>query len=281
MHPIVALLNSFADHRDAQVTRAADRDAQLALSRRLTGWMYWEQDAQGRYTRIECETEEQMLLARCLLGRARWECDGIQLGRSIAGAAANPSPDHDWLAHREQVARGKSFSEMVWSVPLDGTRRVFLVESGRPRQNREGEIIGYCGLIRDVGSALAAERATQNLMTALRVATEPTLLIEATEGSPGWRVRWVNAAACAILGRTDSEISATPRLCLGNDTFLTPSRRHWSGARGKDRRRTRRPLWPDPSRSPRVDPSATPAAPGSAVDRLLPRRNRATAKNKL
>jgi signal transduction histidine kinase len=218
MHPIVALLNSFADHRDAQVARAADRDTQLALSRRLTGWMYWEQDAQGRYTRIECETEEQMLLARCLLGRARWECDGIQLGRSIAGAAANPSPDHDWLAHREQVARGKSFSEMVWSVPLDGARRVFLVESGRPRQNRDGQIIGYCGLVRDVGSALAAERATQNLMTALRVATEPTLLIEATEGSPGWRVRWVNAAACAILGRTDSEIlAATPETLFGND----------------------------------------------------------------
>ena len=28
MHPIVALLNSFADHRDAQVARAADRDAE-------------------------------------------------------------------------------------------------------------------------------------------------------------------------------------------------------------------------------------------------------------
>ena len=64
MHAIVALLNSFADHRDAQVERAADRDAQLALSRRLTGWMYWEQDAQGRYTRIECETEDRGAQAR-------------------------------------------------------------------------------------------------------------------------------------------------------------------------------------------------------------------------
>ncbi len=220
LRPIVELLNAFADHRDAQVERAADRDAQLALSRRLTGWMYWEQDSQGRYTRIECETEEQRLLSRSLLGRARWECDGIQLGRSIAGAAANPSPDRDWLAHREQVARGKSFTELVWSVPLDSSRRVFLVESGRPRQGRDGEIIGYCGLIRDVGGALAAERATQNLMTALRVATEPTLLIESTEGAPGWRVRWVNAAACAILGRTDTEIlAATP------DTLLGPGNR--------------------------------------------------------
>ncbi len=215
MQPIVGLINAFADHRDAQVARASDRDAQLAMTRRLTGWMYWEQDAKGRYTRIESETEEQALLARCLLGRARWECGGIHLGRSIASVAANPAPDRAWLAHREQLARGKSFSEMVWSVPLDANRRVFVVESGRPRIDAQGQVIGYSGLLRDAGGAIAAERASQNLMTALRVATEPTLLVEATDGPPGWQVRWANSAACAMFGRTDSEI-----LQAGADTLF-------------------------------------------------------------
>ncbi|MCX7274422.1 MAG: hypothetical protein NTV19_14830 [Burkholderiales bacterium] len=218
LRPLADLLNTFADHRQAQLDRVSDRDNQLALTRRLTGWMYWEQDVEGRYTRLETETEEQSLLARSLLGRTRWECGGIQLGRSIAGAAANPAPDSQWLAHREQLARGKTFSEMVWSVPIDANRRVFIVESGRPRADQDGRIIGYSGLIRDVGGALAAERATQNLMTALRVAPEPTLLIEATPGLPGWRVRWSNAAACAMLGRTDSEIlTASPDTLFGGD----------------------------------------------------------------
>jgi signal transduction histidine kinase len=218
LRPLADLLNTFADHRQAELSRVSDRDNQLALTRRLTGWMYWEQDTEGRYTRLETETEEQSLLARSLLGRTRWECGGIQLGRSIAGAAANPAPDSQWLAHREQIARGKTFSEMVWSVPIDANRRVFIVESGRPRVDQDGRIVGYSGLIRDVGGALAAERATQNLMTALRVAPEPTLLIEATPGLPGWRVRWANAAACAMLGRTDSEIlTASPDTLFGGD----------------------------------------------------------------
>ena len=219
MRPIVGLINALADQRDRHSATIADDARQLALTRRLTGWMYWEQDAHGCFTRLECETEEQDLIARTVLGRTRGECDGIQLGRSIAGAAANPTQDREWLAHRELTARGKTYSELVWSLPLADSRRVFLVESGRPLLDRQERIVGYCGLMREVAGALAAERASQNLMTALRVAPEPTLLVEATESLPGWRVRWANAAACAMLGRTDSELlSAAPAALFGDDS---------------------------------------------------------------
>ncbi|MBU6270565.1 MAG: hypothetical protein KGQ67_04615 [Betaproteobacteria bacterium] len=205
-----------ADEQARQDAELADREAQLALTRRLTGWMYWEQDAQGRYRRIESETEEQAMLARVLIGRARWECGGVQLGRSIAGTAANPAPDGAWAAHRDQLARGRPFAEMIWSVPVEGGSRAFLVESGRPRLDAEGAITGYSGLIREVGGALAAERASHNLMTALRVAPGPTLLIESHDAAPGWRVIWSNAAACALLGRTDTELlSMSPLTLLG------------------------------------------------------------------
>lgn len=192
------------------------REAQLALTRRLSGWMYWEQDAQGRYLRIDSETEEQALIARQLLGRTRWGCGGLLVGPSIAGAAANPAADGDWRAHRELLARGRSFAEMVWSLPVEGSGRSFLVESGRPRLGADGAILGYSGLLREIGGALAAERATQSALTALRVAPEPALLIESSDGPAGWRVRWANAAACAMLGRTDTEIvAASPRLLFG------------------------------------------------------------------
>jgi signal transduction histidine kinase len=223
--PAAAGLSALPDAPEAAAapdasTPAADgleeREAQLALTRRLSGWMYWEQDAQGRYLRIDSETDEQALLARQLLGRARWEGGGLLVGPSIAGAAANPSADGDWRAHRELLARGRSFAEMVWSLPVEGGARSFLVESGRPRLDADGAITGYSGLLREIGGALAAERATQSALTALRVAPEPALLIEASNGPAGWRVRWANAAACAVLGRTDTEIvAASPQLLLG------------------------------------------------------------------
>jgi signal transduction histidine kinase len=193
------------------------REAQLALTRRLSGWMYWEQDAEGRYRRIDSETQEQALIARQLLGRTRWGCGGLLVGPSIAGAAANPTADGDWREHRELLARGRSFAEMVWSLPVEGGGRSFLVESGRPRLDPDGAITGFSGLLREIGGALAAERATQSALTALRVAPEPALLIESSDGPAGWRVRWANAAACAMLGRTDTEIvAASPQLLFGD-----------------------------------------------------------------
>jgi signal transduction histidine kinase len=218
LRPLGDILQSLADARDAIAARLDDRDAQLALTRRLTGWVYWEQDAQGRYMRIETETDEQALLARQLLGRTRWDDGGMLIGRSIAAAAANPVADGDWSILREQLARGRPFAELVWSLPVEGGGRAFLVESGRPRLDAAGAVIGYGGLLREIGGALAAERASQNALTALRVAPEPSLLIEASDAPPGWRVAWANAAACAMLGRTDTEIVSTaPQVLFGGD----------------------------------------------------------------
>jgi PAS domain-containing protein len=178
--------------------------------------MYWEQDAEGRYRRIDSETKEQALIARQLLGRTRWSAGGLLVGPSIAGAAANPTADGDWREHRELLARGRSFAEMVWSLPVEGGGRSFLVESGRPQLGPDGAVTGFSGLLREIGGALAAERATQSALTALRVAPEPALLIESSDGPAGWRVRWANAAACAMLGRTDTEIvAASPQLLFG------------------------------------------------------------------
>jgi signal transduction histidine kinase len=232
---IADLLQSLADARSALAARLDDRDGQLAMTRRLTGWIYWEQDADGRYARIEHETDEQALLARQLLGRTRWESGGMLIGRSIAAAAANPATDGDWSAHREQLARGRPFAELVWSLPVEGGGRAFLVESGRPRLDAQGAVIGYGGLLREIGGALAAERASQNALTALRVAPEPSLLIEASDAPPGWRVAWANAAACAMLGRTDTEIvSTSPQALFGraNATAVTAIAEALAAGRG-------------------------------------------------
>jgi signal transduction histidine kinase len=217
VRPLAELLDAMAEARHALAARLDDRDAQLAMTRRLTGWIYWEQDASGRYVRIEHETDEQALLARQLLGRTRWDSGGMLIGRSIAAAAANPATDGDWNSHREQLARGRPYAELVWSLPVEGGGRAFLVESGRPRLDAGGAVIGYGGLLREIGGALAAERASQNALTALRVAPEPALLIEASDATPGWRVAWANAAACAMLGRTDTEIVSTaPQVLFGS-----------------------------------------------------------------
>ncbi len=214
--PLATLLNRMADLRDATSAVLADRDAQLSTIGQIAGLVYWEQDASGRYTRIEAGAGVGPAWIAGLAGRARWETGGHPLGPDIAGAACAATSTRDWDAHREQMARRVPIGEFVWAPPPVGGRSVFLREIGLPRFSEDGEFIGYRGVMREVGAELAAERVTQNLTVAVAVSSAATLLVESTGDAAHWRCRWVNAAGCALLGRTESEILALdPNVLLG------------------------------------------------------------------
>ena len=214
--PLARLLNRAADLRDATSAVLADRDAQLSTIGRLSGLVYWEQDASGRYTRIEAGAGGRPDWIAGLLGRTRWETGGRALGGEVAGIAAATPETPGWDDHRAQMDRRAPIGDLVWSPPPVGGRSVFLREIGLPSYSEDGEFIGYRGVAREIGAEIGAERIAQNLAVAVAVSSAATLLIESSGNAVGWRSRWVNAACCALLGRTESEIlELDPRELLG------------------------------------------------------------------
>lgn len=217
--PLAGLLNRFADLRDATQSVLADRDRQLEALREMTGWLYWEQDAAGRYTRIEGRGPSHDALAEALVGRARWDSAGLPLGHGLDhAAAASAAGPATWDDHRRAFASGERVEELIWALPLAGSRRVFLCESGRARAGAGGEPQGWTGVMRDITADLERERIAQSTVTAMRVASEPTLLVESAPGWPGWKACRVNAAACALFARLESEVlSMDARVMFGDE----------------------------------------------------------------
>jgi signal transduction histidine kinase len=206
---LVALLNRVADLRGATEAVLADRDAQLASLHALTGWYYWEQDPSGRYTRIDAAGQGDAALVESLLGRTRWDGGGVWMGAGVASAASTSLRDPQWTSVRDAMTRGEPLEEIVWMQPLSGTRRLFLLETAVPRFGPRGEFTGWLGALREIGAELARERAAATVVAALQVATQPVLQIEAAAAAPGWRIRWGNTAACALVGRSAAELAAT------------------------------------------------------------------------
>ncbi len=206
--PVVDLINRFAALRDATAATLADRDEQIAALQRLGSLIYCEQDEDGRFTRIESTDGRSAALATVLLGRTRWDDGGTWLGRTVEAAAAGVRGSGGWRTVRDAPALRNGRFELVWTQPLM-SGRAWLHELTEPRLDANGAFVGWRSVIRDASDPLASARHALNLAGAMRVATQPTLLIEAAGDPPGWRVVWLNAAACALFGRSEAELLAS------------------------------------------------------------------------
>jgi len=207
--PLVDLINRFAAMRDAAAAVLDDRDDQIAALERLGGLFYCELDASGRFTRIESPDGSSEPLVAVLLGRTRWDGGGTWLGRSIDAAVTGTRGAGGWRAVRDAPELRTARMELVWVQPLANGRQAWLHEVTEPRFDASGAFVGWRGVLRNAAEPLAAGRHALNLAGAMRVATQPTLLIEAVGPRPGWRVLWINAAACALFGRSERELLAT------------------------------------------------------------------------
>lgn len=204
--PLVDLINRFATMRDASAAVLDDRDAQIAALERLGGLFYCELDTAGRFTRIESPDGSSDTLLAVLLGRTRWDGGGTWLGRTLDAAASGTRGAGGWRAVRDAPELRNGRVELVWCQPLTNGRQAWLHEVTEPRFDSDGTFAGWRAVLRNAAEPLAAGRHALNLAGAMRVATQPTLLIEAIGQDAGWRILWINAAACALFGRSEREL---------------------------------------------------------------------------
>ncbi|HVL57045.1 MAG TPA: ATP-binding protein, partial [Burkholderiaceae bacterium] len=210
----------------------ADRDGRIGVTQLLSRDVYWEQDARGVFTRIDDGASASPLRGK--LGRSRWDDAAVRLDGG------------SWDTHREALERREPFVELAYSW-IDSTGRTFFcVDSGIPRLAADGSFAGYAGVSREASAETLNERARRLAIAALRASTEPVLWIEARPRSEhGWRVIWANAAACALLDRSESEAMAmAPGALLAPDSTALAAtisealqqRREWRGEAGIARR---------------------------------------------
>ncbi|MGE5623044.1 MAG: PAS domain-containing protein, partial [Bacillota bacterium] len=171
----------------------------------LSADYYWEQDQDGRFTRIESTTPRAAIPPadlRQIAGRAGWD---------VAAPAAEPD---DWTRLWNAIAQRASFRnlELSWHTPSAGTR--VLSVTGEPRFEH-GCFVGYRGIMRDLTEQRRREDALRRFRAALDASGDPIFLIDRET----MRIIDANDIACSASGYSREEL-----LTLGPPDFLLSDR---------------------------------------------------------
>jgi diguanylate cyclase (GGDEF)-like protein/PAS domain S-box-containing protein len=143
---------------DVTAKRAAE--AALAVSEarfrdlvRLSSDLYWEQDAQFRYTHFDGSPE---IMANIpidqLIGRTRWEIAGL------VGV-----PEARWKEHIETLNRHEPFRDFIYQLGSHSGRVLWYSISGNPMFDADGQFVGYHGTASDITSRLETEARFRHL----------------------------------------------------------------------------------------------------------------------
>ena len=179
LHVIATMIGQYLERAGAEQA-VRDSEARFRSLTNLSSDMYWEQDAQYRFTQLEgrlVANSDPGLQGR-LLGRTRWE-SGLEA-------------DGGWPAHRALLDARKPFHDaLMWRALPDGTLR-YLSVSGEPVFAADGTFRGYRGVGRDI---TAQKRGEMLLKLEHEVARS---LAEAEDASSGLRA--VIRAVCRAEG---------------------------------------------------------------------------------
>src|ERR1043165_4228393 len=119
LHVIATLIGQYLERADAEQA-VRDSEARFRSLTNLSSDLYWEQDAQYRFTQIEGRliADSDTRLRQRMLGKTRWE-SGLEA-------------DGGWDAHRALLDARKPFHDaLMWRILPDGSWR-YLNISGEP-----------------------------------------------------------------------------------------------------------------------------------------------------
>jgi diguanylate cyclase (GGDEF)-like protein/PAS domain S-box-containing protein len=143
---------------DITEKRAAESALRVSEARfrdlvKLSSDLYWEQDAQFRFSHFD---GPEILLARLpterILGRQRWQIE------EIAGI-----DESAWAAHRAVLERHEPFRNFIYRIAAADGGRCWFCVSGNPRFDDAGEFIGYHGVTGDITLQVEAEERYRHL----------------------------------------------------------------------------------------------------------------------
>ncbi|MFO0204535.1 MAG: PAS-domain containing protein, partial [Betaproteobacteria bacterium] len=152
--PSGGFVTLYSDVTERARAESALRDSEerfRSLTALSSDW-FWEQDAQGRFTRLE--------------GRHVFGEEGAfaeELGRTWSELGFEA--DEGWAHAARCIGDGLAFRELVMRRRLpDGSLRYVRV-SGEPLRRADGSLAGYRGVGRDVTAQREAEERVQYLAT--------------------------------------------------------------------------------------------------------------------
>jgi len=158
--------------------RSAERFGSLVA---LTSDIYWEQDAQYRFTHFSgTRTEMVEALLRMSLGKRRWDHKYVNMSAA------------DWHAHRALLQARLPFRDLELGRVGDDGKLMWTSTSGEPFFNSHGRFAGYRGLGKDITA-----RKREQALTALEHSTTRALA-EAETNAAG--VQAVLRAICELQG---------------------------------------------------------------------------------
>jgi diguanylate cyclase (GGDEF)-like protein/PAS domain S-box-containing protein len=174
-------LDNFTREQEQRLAEQALRDSEerfKSLTELSSDW-YWEQDAEFRFIRFDGRYVERSRGAfERLLGRRPWEC----------GLESDPDQDME-RTHRVVLERRRTFHNALVHTKLADGERVFMMISGTPIFDADGNFTGYRGTGRDVTARMRADAEMQKLSSAMEQ-TADTVMITNREGV----IEYVNAA---------------------------------------------------------------------------------------
>ena len=151
-------VRTYADVTPYVQSQAALRESEArfrSLTELITDW-YWEQDAQGRFTKVEGSRElGKMYAFTQMIGRTVQECRGF---------IRFQADEIHWSGWQSQLARHTEFRDFVFRAEVQGSQQLrYFAVSGLPMFDAEGTFCGYRGTGRDITDRRQAEEKIQRL----------------------------------------------------------------------------------------------------------------------
>jgi PAS domain S-box-containing protein len=130
-----------------RVAELHESEARFRRLSALSADMYWEQDAELRFTSFSSSASSAMERRRAdaLLGRARWETEYVNMTAA------------DWAAHRAVLEARRPFRDLELCRYDESGRKVWLRVSGEPVFDPAGLFKGYQGIARNITERRRAE----------------------------------------------------------------------------------------------------------------------------